>query len=164
MNCEFCNKPFIPTPHADIKRQRFCSPFCQVKSWHKKNNLRVREIEHKSKWKHKAKLLIANRKYYQENKEKFRQWHKERYWRNPELEIQRVINRMRRVRGRGSFTLEEWKALKAKYNFTCQICGRKEPEIKLTRDHIIPVDKDGANTISNIQPLCQPCNSRKWNH
>ena len=50
---------------------------------------------------------------------------------------------------------------KKKYNYTCAICGRKEPEIKLTIDHIVPISERGTNWISNIQPLCQNCNCKK---
>jgi len=57
--------------------------------------------------------------------------------------------------------LEEWKELKKKYNYTCLMCGKKEPEIKLSIDHIIPVSEGGTNWIENIQPLCRSCNSKK---
>ena len=61
----------------------------------------------------------------------------------------------------GSFTLAEWELLKKQYGYTCPICNEKEPKIKLTIDHIIPISKGGSNFIENIQPLCGSCNSRK---
>lgn len=59
------------------------------------------------------------------------------------------------------YTGAEWESLKAQYDFRCLMCGRKEPEISLTFDHIVPVSKGGANDIDNGQPLCGPCNARK---
>ncbi len=69
--------------------------------------------------------------------------------------------RARRKGSEGSHTIKEWKVLKEKYNFICICCGRQEPEIKLTEDHIIPLSLEGSDYIENIQPLCQSCNSRK---
>jgi 5-methylcytosine-specific restriction endonuclease McrA len=58
----------------------------------------------------------------------------------------------------GSFTLEEWQALCELYGNRCLACGESKP---LTVDHVIPRFKGGTNDISNLQPLCRNCNSRK---
>jgi len=74
------------------------------------------------------------------------------------LQRQRVI---RKLLNGGKFSFKEWGELKREYNYTCLSCGKKEPEIKLTMDHIKPLKWGGKNEKSNIQPLCKYCNSIK---
>lgn len=61
----------------------------------------------------------------------------------------------------GSFTTQEWQDLKARYGNRCLRCFRKEPQIALAVDHIVPLSKGGTNYIENVQPLCKSCNSHK---
>ena len=51
-------------------------------------------------------------------------------------------------------------------NYTCKICGnsiKKEPNLLLEVDHIIPVSKGGKTTKENLQTLCWKCNRSKSN-
>ena len=48
-----------------------------------------------------------------------------------------------------------------KYNFTCQYCGRKSPEVILEVDHKFPKSKGGLNKIENYIVACRECNIGK---
>jgi len=61
----------------------------------------------------------------------------------------------------GDLTPSQWMEVKSLYDHSCLCCGRKEPDVKLSVDHVIPVCKGGKGDASNIQPLCMPCNLRK---
>lgn len=61
----------------------------------------------------------------------------------------------------GSHTFEEWENLKLWHGNSCVSCSRSEPDVRLTRDHIVPLSKGGNDSIENIQPLCRSCNSIK---
>lgn len=104
----------------------------------------------------------ASRKHYyshiKQERMRIKKWKKV----NPEHDRHMSSNKASRKRGgKGTVKYSEWVALKAKFNHTCPACGKKEPEIKLTRDHIKPIKHGGLNIIANIQPLCFACNSTK---
>lgn len=69
-------------------------------------------------------------------------------------------SKIKKING-GNHTFGEWQNLKAQYDHTCPGCGKSEPTIKLTQDHIIPLSRGGSDNIENIQPLCLTCNIRK---
>ena len=87
---------------------------------------------------------------------------KGRAWRQANLTLVCEYQRKRHAQQRGlpgSHTLKEWRALCEKFDHRCVCCGEKRP---LTRGHMIPVTRPGSSdSITNIQPLCAPCNSSK---
>lgn len=64
------------------------------------------------------------------------------------------------ARTKESHTKEQWEELKSFFG-RCVICGKGEDEVKLVKDHIIPIYQGGSDGITNLQPLCQSCSARK---
>lgn len=56
-------------------------------------------------------------------------------------------------------TLEQWRQVLEKFNHRCAYCGVKSDH--LTIDHVVPVSRGGADTVANVVPACQHCNSAK---
>jgi 5-methylcytosine-specific restriction endonuclease McrA len=99
---------------------------------------------------------------YIEFSEKRREYARQYGLTHPEKKQIRDHNRRARKKGNGGrFTVQEWQAMKEFYKYTCLCCGRKEPEIKLSPDHVLPLALGGRNSIENIQPLCLTCNHKK---
>jgi hypothetical protein len=69
--------------------------------------------------------------------------------------------RTRLIDNGGTLTVAEWKAIKELYDYRCLKCGRREPEIKLTLDHVLPVVMGGKTEAQNSQCLCSTCNKSK---
>lgn len=61
------------------------------------------------------------------------------------------------------FTTEERKAILKKCHGHCACCGKQLTERTMTVDHMIPLSRGGSNDISNLAPLCKPCNRIKSN-
>ena len=57
--------------------------------------------------------------------------------------------------------LFEFNIEKIRNNNYCWYCGQKVEPSKLTKDHVFPRSKGGANEIDNIIMVCKSCNSSK---
>ena len=132
-----------------------------------KGRLNAKKYGKKYRQENKDKRKESQKKYYQKNREKIQKINKE--WRNKNLKRVRELHifykkrrRAMKANAEGTHTLGEWKLLKKQYGYRCPCCGKKEPKIKLTEDHIIPLIKGGSDYIENIQPLCRSCNSIKY--
>jgi 5-methylcytosine-specific restriction endonuclease McrA len=99
-----------------------------------------------------------------EARKQVKQWRAE-HPRKTYITTQVRANAARRARKHGtegSYTNEEWQTLLEKYDNKCICCGKGDED--LTADHVIPIAEGGTDFITNIQPLCQSCNSRKGTH
>jgi hypothetical protein len=69
-------------------------------------------------------------------------------------------NQLKRQNVEGSYTTQEWLALKEQHGNICLCCKRHQSELDrvLEQDHVVPITKGGTNWITNIQPLCHDCN------
>lgn len=139
------------------------------KVWRKNNiererasrRLRKERISEQRKARYSAnpdKALARSREF----KKKHPKYYREYARANPEvIRVKTAHRRARKKKAGGTYTVVQWEALKEHYEYSCLCCGRKEPEIKLTVDHVVPLTKGGENTINNIQPLCFSCNAMK---
>ena len=117
-----------------------------AKNWQKNN-------------KDKRKIICQN--WRNNNKEQVQistaKWKKE----HPDRVSASSERRRAKIKGvGGTVSDEEWKNILNKYGNICLRCGRGD--VRLTMDHIIPVDLGGVHTVNNVQPLCQSCNSIKY--
>lgn len=96
--------------------------------------------------------------YREQNKNHIAQWRQEN---KEKMRANSNNYRTAKVGNGGKFSAHEWRLLCDRFGSICIACGNKT---RLTADHIVPVSKGGSSHISNIQPLCQSCNSRKGAH
>ena len=147
----------------------------RARRWHLANPDKVKEISRRWNHANSNKVKETPRQWQQANPEKakendrrWRQTHPDKAkectlrWRqaHPEaVAASQNIRRTRKTQAGGSYTAAEFLALCDHYGNKCLCCGRDD--VRLTADHITPVAKGGTSNIDNIQPLCQPCNTRK---
>lgn len=146
----------------------------QGKTWAKENR-KSRRAQYTA-WakKYPEKVKERRKTYYEDNREesleysaKYRKEHPELVkknlaeWKKKNPDKVSAIQQKRRTaktKAGGAYTSAQWVALCNKYGNKCLCCSKKR---KLTPDHVVPVSKGGSSNISNIQPLCGPCNSSK---
>lgn len=130
--------------------------------WHRNRDSRL--TKQGQYYRRNRENILAHNKQYQESRKEFyalykRQWHQQNKART--AEGRRVIAENYRAKKRGNggrYTIAQWRAICTHYGSICLCCRQRKP---LTADHIVPVSKGGSNMITNLQPLCFPCNRRK---
>ena len=147
LQCQTCNRDFqVHRRFFNHRGAKYCSKECTPAI--SRFLIDIKPEEHPC-YKHGlcADRLSYTRLHRKQNRDKYRFY---------------ALHRHALKRGaEGTYSFEEWVSLKERFDNTCLCCLRKEPEIRLTADHIVPLSKGGSNKIENIQPLCGSCNSKK---
>lgn len=172
----------------DRSRVDSLKPLCKEcqKGYVKDNKEKERERLSKHYQKHKeekrryaASYNLLNTKKNKERQKKYRESHgdvKRRYYRShrekmlgqsqryakehPEV----IIASRHKRRGRmshtkdGTVTAGKLRKLFETWTGICPVCGKTS---KPSLDHILPLSKGGTHTLSNLQLMCKPCNSKK---
>lgn len=167
--CIVCGKLYsILKSRAKTKRRTgYCSPACRMElqrqeptKWSDPAQIKtyMREYVARNRKALNEKTRLANKRNPAQARARRIRWSKKN---RPRLAVLAAVRRTRKAGGGGAFTVQEWEQLKKAYDYTCLACGKREPDIRLTTDHVISVFNGGSSFIDNIQPLCQPCNTSK---
>ena len=156
--CKLCSNEAVrkwQAEHPEYAREYW-------RKWYAENREKVREKYRKWYAENLEQQRERERKRRAEHPEQVRENYRKWNINNPEkvLENNRTYRARKKGNG-GKITAKEWLWLKEFYDFTCLACERKEPEIELTLDHVIPLKLGGKNSIDNAQPLCRSCNCIK---
>ena len=108
---------------------------------------------------HREDKLEYGKVYYLKNKESINL--KNRIYRSENRELCNILGMRYRSKKKqlpSTLTAEQWNKAKNHFNNRCAYCNG---ELPLTREHFLPVNKDGEFTHNNIIPACKSCNSSK---
>lgn len=154
MICPQCSIEFEPRRWS----AKYCSVKCGKDFWkptkeyqkqYRNKNVEKRRSYDAEYYKKNRVELLESRKDYKS------QWCRE----HPENRIATEHKRRaKKTAAGGFFTPEEWFTLCFAVGFKCLCCKESKP---LVADHVVPIALGGTSWLYNIQPLCQPCNSKK---
>lgn len=157
------------------------------KKWKENHAEQVKDSRKRYRKENHNAVLEKNAKWRKDNPEYIKNWHKNNWGKvkqhkkkwvlnNPEkAKAIKVVNQnRRRSRMEGSLVIPYTVAdVLDLYGLNCHICnnkidlnasrktGGKGWELGLQIDHVIPISKNGADTIENVRPSHGKCNSTK---
>lgn len=181
-NCKYINPQPIDNFRLTSKGYRGKCKECEreySKEYSRKNAKLRAEKQRKYYEEHGEIQKEASRKWKENNKEHISQYNKKWYDDHKESRKQYnhkygqehhdgVLERSRKSRAiafgkHEHFTEEEFREKASQYGNKCFYCGIELNETNITRDHYIPLTLGGGDTIDNIVPCCNNCNSKKRN-
>jgi 5-methylcytosine-specific restriction endonuclease McrA len=140
--------------YKDPERQR-----AYAREWLKRNPQKARDAVRRWNKSHPEQRRAAKRLYYARHREQHKAVMAAYHKAHPE--VLRAKSNAYRARARaaeGQFTSAEWRALVESYGGKCAYRGEAGP---VQVDHRTPLTRGGRNSIDNILPACQKCNTEK---
>jgi len=116
-------------------------------------------LEHKEK--KKIEQVIASKSWYVSNREYANSKTVEYKKKVPESVVNSRTPRRNVIKEDGKITDAEKNQILKDQDGKCVYCKIELTEDNMQEDHILPFKLGGRNVVSNLQFLCQPCNSSK---
>lgn len=141
--CGYCGNPFVP--HKNF--MRLCSDPCRVankeeyaKEYFARPDIKARAAQRGriSRAEHGAEIRRRKREQY----DRYRGF---------------IANHRRRCPDGAVIDPDDLKARMSMFGHSCWMCGCEEEAI----DHVKPLSAGGQHILSNLRPICAPCNHKK---
>lgn len=171
-SCKFCGNEYpntdqyFPTHYSNTRGKSYLKTWCRICDRSKRAEYRAKNpdmIKAQKKRSHERNREHNNRRaknWRQNNLEHARAKSREGYRKNKPIWFARVNARYHSTRAKGLHTPAEIAALYEQQQGLCAYCKRDISK-GYHKDHVIPVSRDGRNTIDNIALACARCNSQK---
>lgn len=129
------------------------------KLWAKNNPSLVRKHKQREYKRHRKQVLKRVRLYIERLKADPVRYSEYRLKRTTATAAYRAKKR----NAIGTHTLAQWLARVNFYGWRCAYCRKTLTLKTLTKDHVIPVARNGSEFPSNLVPACKRCNQSKGN-
>ena len=178
-------------PYADPEKRRECQRRYQARR-RAQHPEEMREYKRQWRFRHPEKERVYYARYYSEHREQKREslarWRTEhsaeiraysaRYWVEHREEKQEY-DRRRRIAHPETYreanhryralkvgaTIERVHAVEVyeRDRYRCHVCGRLVPARERSLDHLVPLSRGGAHSLSNVALAHKRCNFKRYN-
>ena len=135
------------------------------KTYREQNKDKISAQHKEYREQNKDKIAVYKKEYYEQNKDKILAQKKE-YYQSPKGQISRFnkdIKRRAKERELGNgITADQWLECMSFFDWKCAYSGETLTKETRSLDHIIPLNKGGANEIWNVVPMFRSFNSSKY--